>query len=675
MSQPPPATGRPTVVIVSFRRADLLRRCLTGVRAHLPDHRVILWDNRSEESAAIAELSAEFAQVQWHFSPQNVGFAAAVNGAAKLCDPDDLLLLNPDAELLSPLPELHRAANRAGTAAAAPLVVSAEPRIQTGEPPSHTGEPPWRGRADFDVAHRRPGLIRAVVSHAGYAERLRATPFSDLYPKRPSSVTGYLTGACLLITRAAWNELGPFDEEFFLYGEEAEWQRRATAAGWRLELVTEEGIRHAGHGTVSDSPTAARRSRDLLTSNIALQFEKAGQPRRGQAYLVAAAALDRLQRSKRGLAAGSSTAGSSANRPGVLITTNTLGFGGAERQRVLLANELAARGHPVTLLCLQRLGPLAREVAPTVRLLRRPWWAPWLPIGAGRGDRAAAVRVVISGTTNTEVGFAALWSLAGRRRRWLVAAHNPPRPESGTYSTPLARVIRSSSGVIALSERHWSELTARQRLNRRHFVAPNGVDRPAPKQLGRGATPPDGPVQLRFIGRMVAEKRADLLIGALDELRELPWQLTIYGDGPDLAQLRGRTPPDLIDSGRVVWGGWSAGADEGLAGADLLCVPSGAEAFPIVILEAMVRGVAVVASAVCSVPEILDDGRAGRLVEPGSVDAWREALRELLSDRQQLASLAGAAEQRASRLYSVVTMADNYQRIIAQVTEVTGVTG
>ncbi|SDI99860.1 Glycosyltransferase involved in cell wall bisynthesis [Frankineae bacterium MT45] len=643
-----PSRPLPTVVIVSYRRADLLRQCLIGVREHLPDHPVIVWDNRSEASDEIARLAGEFSEVQWHFSPQNLGFAAAVNAAARLCE-GDLLLLNPDAELLTSLPLLHRAAARSGVAAVAPLVAA-----------EAAGDSP-RGRTGFDVAHRRSGLIRAIVAHAGYAERLRTTPFSDLYPEPPSGVTGYLTGACLLITRDAWSQIGPFDEEFFLYGEEADWQRRAVAAGWRLELVAETGIRHRGHGTVADDNDAARRSRDLLTSNIALQFEKSGRGRRGQAYLVTAGLLERWQRSKREPAAVKAPA-----TPDVLITTNTLGFGGAERQRVLLANELAARGHRVTLLCLQRLGPLAREVAPAVRLIRRPWWAPWAIGGAAGGSSG---QLVISGTTNTEVGFAVLRSLAGRRRRWLVAAHNPPRSGAATYSAPLARAIRFSDGVIALSQRHWLELTAHQQLNRRYFVAPNGVDlptSPAPTTAAAVGGPERVP-QLRFIGRMVVQKRADLLVAALDQLRDLPWQLTIYGDGPDTEQLRQRTPPDLLASGRVVWGGWTAGAAEGLEGVDLLCVPSGAEAFPIVILEAMVRGVAVAASAVCAVPEILDEGRAGRLVEPVSVAAWRDALRDLLQNPQQLVGLARAGEQRARRLYSVAAMADHYQRIIDEV--------
>ena len=119
-----------------------------------------------------------------------------------------------------------------------------------------------------------------------------------------------------------------------------------------------------------------------------------------------------------------------------------------------------------------------------------------------------------------------------------------------------------------------------------------------------------------MLSRIVEHKNPHLLIEALSGLTDLPWRLSIFGDGPDRERLEARTPDSLRD--RVQWCGWSPGPGQALADADLLCVPSRSEAFPVVILEAMARGVPVAASGICAVPEMLDFGKAGFVVEPVS---------------------------------------------------------
>lgn len=632
------------VLIVSYRRPDLLERCLRSVREHLAGQSILVWDNDSPDSPRIRELAAAYPDVQWEFSPSNVGFAAAVNGLAAKTSSGDLLLLNPDAVLTGPLAGTRSAlASDDRIAAAAP---------STGGTNSSQRHQPW------DVAHRSPSLTRQVIAHAGLAGLLRRTPLSELYPTAPDDVAGYLTGACLLISRRAWIEVGPFDETFFLYGEEADWQDRARALGWCLRLVTDPDVQHVGHGTVAGDPIASDRSNGLLRASVALRLDKSGHPHQGQAFLAACTALDRVQRSKRAqrsTVGNARAAGANSALPSIVLTTNTLNYGGAERQRVLLAGALAARGHDVTLVCLQRLGPLVREVPMGVRLVRLPYWLPVLDLPPGPA-------VLVSGTTNTEVGFASAWRRSGTNRRWLVAAHNPPRQDAPTYSGALAAMVRRSDGVVALSPRHWTELTRHQELHNRHFVAPNGVElSPSPKDLASSSET----VRLVFVGRILEEKNPHLLVAALAGLPEFRWQLDIFGDGPDFDRLSAQTPPDLAD--RVRWRGWADGPDEALANADLMCLPSRAEAFPLVVLEAMARGVPVVGSAVCSVPDILDNGAAGVLVDPITVESWRSALRPVLGDGALRARLGRAGWERARARYTVDEMANAYSEAIIAV--------
>ncbi|MBV8928304.1 MAG: glycosyltransferase family 4 protein, partial [Mycobacteriaceae bacterium] len=355
--------------------------------------------------------------------------------------------------------------------------------------------------------------------------------------------------------------------------------------------------------------------------------------------------LDKVQRSAR---ARRRAARPRTDLAPIVITTNGLAYGGAEKQKVLLATELDRRGYPVTLVCLQRFGPLVNHVPQSVRLLRQPWWAPLV-------DTPPGPAVLITGDTDTETGFATLWRGGGPRRRWLVAAHVPPQEDRPTYSRPLVAAMRRADGFITLAQRHWDMLTAQHRMGQRHFVAPNGV---APAAVWARRRQPDEPLHLVMLSRIVEHKNPHVLIDALAALPDASWRLSIYGDGPDRAKMAARTPPELAD--RVVWRGWSRGPAPALADADLLCVPSKLEAFPMVILEAMARGVPVAASAVCAVPEILDYGNAGYLVEPPSVNGWRRHLEGILADPDALPEVGRRGLQRMRTHYTIEAMVDAY---------------
>lgn len=243
------------ILIVSFRRPDLLRRCLDSVERHMPGANVWIWDNHSDASPEIMLLAASFPHCFWHFSAVNVGFGAGVNALASMSS-NDILLLNPDAELSSDLSLTRAVLVASRVAAAAPLCVDPAQRR------------PW------DNAHRPVGPVRSLVSYAGFAQRLRSTPLSELYPRPPGTGVGYLTGACLLISRQAWEDVGPFDRRFFLYCEELDWALRARKRGWSLRLSGEFGYAHSAMGTVRDDPGKSGTSLRLLRQSQHLYIEK-----------------------------------------------------------------------------------------------------------------------------------------------------------------------------------------------------------------------------------------------------------------------------------------------------------------------------------------------------------------------------------------------------------------
>jgi len=97
--------------------------------------------------------------------------------------------------------------------------------------------------------------------------------------------------------------------------------------------------------------------------------------------------------------------------------------------------------------------------------------------------------------------------------------------------------------------------------------------------------------------------------------------------------------------------------------ADIFVMPSLWEGLPMAMLEAMVAGNAVVASATGGIPEAVVDGRDGLLVPPGDVGALAGALQTLLENPEKRRELASAAHARAHREFTVQVMADRYLEI------------
>jgi GT2 family glycosyltransferase len=399
------------ILVVAYRAADKLERCIESVQRYLPELEVHVWDNSGPECSDVRDLASRMPHAHWHLHGANIGFAAAVNSLAAMVPGQDFLLLNPDAELIGPLSLTRAAINERDTAAAAPMIWDGD--ADDGAGPSEVLS---RKHQPWDVAHRRRTILNALGERAMAAERLRGTWLSNLYWSRPGDVEGYLTGACLAIRREAWDSLGPFDCEFFLYGEEADWQSRALAAGWRVRLENESGVRHSAQGTVAGDSMASTRSSDLVDASIALQVEYRHGVRTADLYIAGVYGIDAAKRAlRRGeLDRSHSDAVVIIDGPSSASTPDL----------VSRASALVRDGHAVTVVSLRGLGSLPRELPLSIRLLRRPWWWPrtW------PGD---ASTVLLTGTTKRERLSARLFRL--RRRNLRVETIEPVN-----HSAPLS---------------------------------------------------------------------------------------------------------------------------------------------------------------------------------------------------------------------------------------------
>ena len=134
-----------------------------------------------------------------------------------------------------------------------------------------------------------------------------------------------------------------------------------------------------------------------------------------------------------------------------------------------------------------------------------------------------------------------------------------------------------------------------------------------------------------------------MLARALEQLADLPWNLTIVGDGPCRAEVEAEfaaIPPERID-----WTGQldPAGVASAVAGASIYVWPGCGEAFGLAYLEAQAAGLPVVAQHTAGVPEVVWNGETGTLTSDGDVEAYASAIRRLLSDRALRTKMGTAA--------------------------------
>ncbi|WP_436699577.1 glycosyltransferase family 4 protein [Nocardioides sp. BYT-33-1] len=195
----------------------------------------------------------------------------------------------------------------------------------------------------------------------------------------------------------------------------------------------------------------------------------------------------------------------------------------------------------------------------------------------------------------------------------------------------------------------------------RVHAVPNGVgrdwlDRPAPRPT-EAAT-----VEVAWLGLMQPVKRLPDLVTAVDRVPGV--RLHLIGDGPERIRLEALVAasghPD-----RARFAGFRDDPADALRAADLLALPSAAEACPMALLQAMALGLPVLATRVGGVPELVRDRRDGLLVDAGDVGGLARALAELAGDAALRRRLGDSARERVRAHYAI----DRTTRALVEVYE------
>ncbi|MBI2911180.1 MAG: glycosyltransferase family 2 protein [Chloroflexi bacterium] len=238
-----------SVVVVSWNVRAELRECLASVYGGLArepglSHEVVVVDNASRDGS-VEMVREAFPAAKVIASDHNLGFAGGCNQALALAHGRHVLVLNPDTRVIGDaLPLLWSYLE------AHPDVAVVGPLIEDGE-----GRPRPAMRR-----FPRPGTL--FVESTGFQGLFEGSRLLQAYYCRDLSPSGtqevdWLSGACLMVRRAAVEQVGGMDERFFLYCEELDWCRRMRAAGWKVVHLGEARVAHLG-GRSSQQDLVAR---------------------------------------------------------------------------------------------------------------------------------------------------------------------------------------------------------------------------------------------------------------------------------------------------------------------------------------------------------------------------------------------------------------------------------
>ncbi len=176
-------------------------------------------------------------------------------------------------------------------------------------------------------------------------------------------------------------------------------------------------------------------------------------------------------------------------------------------------------------------------------------------------------------------------------------------------------------------------------------------------------------ISIFFAGRLSEEKNPDLFIEVAEKIlaKESSRNLKFFiiGDG----SLRGVVEKMIsgIDSDNIKYLGYQSDIARYLSAADIFVLPSSIEGFPLSILEAMAMRVAVIASDVGAVSQIVDTGENGIVVPPASIEDFIAAIEKLNSSPKLLEKLKNNARRKVEEKYSNIILGENYKKLYKEV--------
>lgn len=230
---------------------------------------------------------------------------------------------------------------------------------------------------------------------------------------------------------------------------------------------------------------------------------------------------------------------------------------------------------------------------------------------------------------------------------------------------PLIKNIWREAKYVVANSKGLKDLATRTMSEKEILTIPNGVDLTTYKPGGEKRASES--VKLLYAGRVSMEKRLDLLIETLAELKHLNWKLQIVGEGPLLKNLKRQViRNELVE--RIEFSSWKRREElvKIYQQADVFVFPSTSEGMPNVVLEAMACGLPVITSRIPGCEELVEDGVNGFLIEPLNKDQLKAALIKLISSPEQRGQLGEQSISKA-KAYSWERVGQSYFELLQRI--------
>jgi glycosyltransferase involved in cell wall biosynthesis len=354
----------------------------------------------------------------------------------------------------------------------------------------------------------------------------------------------------------------------------------------------------------------------------------------------------------------------------------TVGSGGVEQRRLLLARGLDPKRYEQVLVCTQTVGALPEQIEAAGVPLHR--------IGRFRGildprPYRAALRVmrefrphIVHGAVYEGVAVAAVCGTLARVPVIIGEETSEPYGRSWKAHLLFRGLLGLATHAVGVSPAVEDYLVHKLRLPRRRVsLITNGVA--PPREIAAAETTElratlgirDGETVIGIVGRLFDwQKRHSDLLAAFRLLcdRRDDLRLLIVGDGPDGELLQDRAA-ELGIAGRVIFAGYQADTRPYYTVMDVFALSSLHEAFGLVLVEAMYARLPVVATRAGGIPTIVVDNETGFLVSPSDPPALADRLLALIGDPALRRQFGEAGFARAHQRFSARRYVDDVDRL------------
>ncbi|MCB9451935.1 MAG: glycosyltransferase family 2 protein [Anaerolineaceae bacterium] len=235
-----------SIIIVSWNVADVLATCLDSILANpMPNFtsEIVVVDSGSTDHTTTL-LRERYPQVKLLAQTENLGFTRCNNIGLEAAGGRNLLLLNPDTEMMG--------------AALGQMLAYLDANPAVGIVGPHT----LNTNGTTQSTRRRFPTLATAFFESTWLQRFVPKALLDRYYVRDAPddaviEVDWVQGSALLARREVYAQIGGLDEGYVMYSEEMDWCKRAKDAGWRVVYLGTAQITH--HGGKSSEQVTARR--------------------------------------------------------------------------------------------------------------------------------------------------------------------------------------------------------------------------------------------------------------------------------------------------------------------------------------------------------------------------------------------------------------------------------